>query len=1316
MVSVLVDGMLSRYKARLVANDSTQLKGVDVDETFSPFVKPGTIQTAGRPWVWYVIGVATLRALVHASYKTSGDARFIYFVSCVVIDHYVALPCNKMGEWVDDPVVVVVGLEVVLVVRVMDDSPSGQVCGQGSEVNGGVNGFHDFSTIIVQQLQNLLPTIVTKVGDQGNERRGCTYKEFFACNPKEYDGKGGAIMYIRWIKKMESVHDMSRCRDSQRVNYNAGSFVAKALTWWNSEIHTWGREAAIGMSWEDFRTLTKEEFYPSNAMQKLETELVPHLVTPKGKRIERNGSIKKNLEKRGNEGEPSKDRNGKDDNKKTRTGNAFVTTANPVRGGYTGKAPKCTTCSFHHPPETPCLSFFNCNRFGHFAKDCRVVPRNVNTANARNLRTGGNQQNQVVAVNEGQGRRNQSNQARGRAFVLGTEEARQDPNIVTGTFTLKDHYATTLFDSGADYSFVSTTFLPMLDIEPSDLGMDWLSDHKAEIICHEKVVMIPLLDEDLSGLPPVLEIEFQIELIHGATPVAKSLYRLTPSELEELSGQLKELQDKGFIRPSYSPWEASFLGHVINGDGIHVDLSKIEVVKNWEAPRTPSKVHSFLILAWYYHRFIEKFSKIAKPLIVLTQKIADALSRKERVKPKRVRAMNMTLQSSIKDKILAVQKEAFVESVGLHRGIDEMIELRNDGALYYLDRIWVPLKGDVRTMITDEAYNSKYFVHPRADKMYYDLKDSVRCAPFEAFYGRKCRSLIMWAEVGEKGVVRFGKKGKLAPRFVGPFEIIGKVGTVAYRLDLPENLNIVHDSFHVSNLKKCLADPTLQVPLDEIQVDDKLNFVEEPVPCADVVTFACDLSFYWRLSLRTINALMTAMWILCDVSYAIRNPVDTESKLGVNDDPVSDPTLYQSLAGSLQYLTFTRLDISYAVQQLFSSSTSDLVAYSDADWAGCSTTQRSTSGYCVFLGNNLLSWSAKRQPTLSRSSAEAEYRGVANVVAETCWLRNLLRELHTPLSSPTLVYCNNVSAVYLSSNLVQHLCSTLWKVFVETFSMAFKRVIRRSHGRNGLKFSRQKNGGLGVSSFFGLNRALIAKWVWWYLSKDGFLWCRVISSIHGAHNQITSAAHSSLWGYIIKEMHSLKVQGVDILSHFRIRVGNGLNTKFWKDVWIGESQLQHVFPRLFALESAKDSTVAEKFEVVILSSLGDRWVCDLNGDGDFRVKDIRSKIDDFFLPKGDVPTRWIKYGGIWERSSSLLMESGSFFSSLSGLTLNSKTFWKAFFTLCGGAYGIFKISFFLRPSSRDDDIVLLSFKWILARGKIKLNWDSWIQHPSLISL
>nr|GEY34640.1 hypothetical protein [Tanacetum cinerariifolium] len=131
----------------------------------------------------------------------------------------------------------------------------------------------------------------------------------------------------------------------------------------------------------------------------------------------------------------------------------------------------------------------------------------------------------------------------------------------------------------------------------------------------------------------------------------------------------------------------------------------------------------------------------------------------------------MTFQSTIKDKILAAQKEASDEFAGLQRGLNEMIKLKNNGVLYYIDQIWVPLKDD--------------------------------------------------------GVIRFGKKGKLAPRFVGPFEITERIGPVAYGLWLPEKLNGIHDTFYVLNLKKCLADPTLQVPLDEIQVEAKLNFVEE---------------------------------------------------------------------------------------------------------------------------------------------------------------------------------------------------------------------------------------------------------------------------------------------------------------------------------------------------------------------------------------------------------------------------------------------------------------------------------------------------------
>ncbi|GJS00289.1 putative reverse transcriptase domain-containing protein [Tanacetum coccineum] len=397
-------------------------------------------------------------------------------------------------------------------------------------------------------------------------------------------------------------------------------------------------------------------------------------------------------------------------------------------------------------------------------------------------------------------------------------------------------------------------------------------------------------------------------------------------------------------------------------------------------------------------RWIELFSDYDYEIRYQTGKanvVANALSRKERVKPKRVITMNMTLQSSIKDRILAAQKEAVDESARLQKGLDEMIEQRRADKMYYdlRDRtsgllqqpeipvwkwegiamdfvtklprtsnghgiIWVivdrltksvhflPMREDYKMDRLDKLYlneivarhgvpiliisdrdsrftsrfwqsmqealrtrldmSTAYYpqTHGQSERTIQTLEDmlkvcvldfegswdvhfllvefsynnsyhsSVRCDPFEALYGRKCRSLIMWAEVGEgqliglklmqettekisqikdrlkavrdrkkshadkrrkplefsvgeyvllkvspwKGVVRFGKKGKLAPRFVRPFKIFEKVGPVAYRLDLPEELDGVHDTFHMSNLKKCLADPTLQMPLDETRI------------------------------------------------------------------------------------------------------------------------------------------------------------------------------------------------------------------------------------------------------------------------------------------------------------------------------------------------------------------------------------------------------------------------------------------------------------------------------------------------------------------
>nr|GEV49500.1 hypothetical protein [Tanacetum cinerariifolium] len=624
--------------------------------------------------------------------------------------------------------------------------------------------------------------------------------------------------------------------------------------------------------------------------------------------------------------------------------------------------------------------------------------------------------------------------------MLGAEEARQDLKIMTGTFTLNDHYVTTLFDSAADYSFVSTTFIPLLGIEPSDLGfsyeieitsgqlvkidkvikgykleidshvfdinlipfgsesfdviigIDWLSDHKAKISCHEKVDRIPLLDGNvlrvLGEKPKKKKIKFQIKPVPRAMPVTKSPYRLAPSELEELSDQIKKLQNKGFIRLSSSPWGVPVLFVKKKMVSLGYYFSKIDLRSRDHQLRVHKDDISNITFRTRYKHFeftVMPFGLSNTPADEEPENLFQTL------KDKLCNALVLSLPDGPKDfvvycdasglglgcvlmqrgKVIAYAsrhlkiheknytthdlelEEASGESAGLQKGLDEMIECRSDGALYYLDRIWVPLKGDVRTLIMDEARKSKYSLHPGADKMYYDLRDRGHLSYYSnlRFLNKKRKRIemdfimklprtssghdIIWvimdrlsksahflpmredykmdrlarlylneivskhgvpisiildhdsrftlrfwqsmqealgtrldmsklttlrpmarAEVEEgqliglelvqgttekilqikdrpkaarDRVVRFGKEGKLAPRFVRPFEITEWIGLVAYRLRFHEELNGVHDTFYVSNLKKCLADPTLQVPLDEIQVYAKLNFMEELV-------------------------------------------------------------------------------------------------------------------------------------------------------------------------------------------------------------------------------------------------------------------------------------------------------------------------------------------------------------------------------------------------------------------------------------------------------------------------------------------------------
>nr|GEY11496.1 putative reverse transcriptase domain-containing protein [Tanacetum cinerariifolium] len=744
--------------------------------------------------------------------------------------------------------------------------------------------------------------------------RPCSYADFMKCHPLNFKGNEGVVGLTRWIEKMKSVFNIS---DNQ-VKFATCTLLDAALTWWNGQIRTLGPEA-YAMTWKVLKKKMTDKYCPQGELKKLEKidkyisglldNIYRNVKSSKPRTLDETIELTNDLmdQKLRTYAERADNKRKTDDTSrnnhghqqqpfKKSSGNANV--ANAQRDGKeTRKGNGC----------------FECGASGHFKRDCpKLKNKNGRNRNAQGWYL------MLVELGSFDVIIGMDWLRRCHAAIVCDEKLVQIP-YGNETLTFRGNESNNGRESRL--TVISCSKAQRYMAKGCQTFMAQISAKKEKDKLEGKQLKdVPIVrdfpevfPEDFPGLPPARLVEFQIDLIPGAAPVAQALYRLAPSEMKELSEQLQELFEKGFIRPN---------------------PAKIKSIKDWSSPKTPMEIRQFLGLAGYYRRFIEGFSKVAKSMMKRTQKgIKFDWGEKEEnafqlIKQKLCSASILALTEGSKD--FVVYCDAPHKSLGSEKMYQDMKKLywwpnmKADIATYVskcltcakvkaehqrLSRLLLSIMTRHGTPVSiicdrDGRFTSNFWktfqkalgtnldmstaYHPETDgqseRTIQTLEDMLRACVIDFGKGW-CRSPVCWAEVGEaqltgpemiqettekiimikqriqaaqdrqksyadrkrkpmefevrdrvmlkvspwKGVVRFIKRGKLNPGYIEPFKVLAKIGDVAYRLELLQELSRVHHTFHVSNLKKCYADEPLAMPLEGVHIDETLQFVEEPV-------------------------------------------------------------------------------------------------------------------------------------------------------------------------------------------------------------------------------------------------------------------------------------------------------------------------------------------------------------------------------------------------------------------------------------------------------------------------------------------------------